>query len=620
MAMHHEIRSLLEASLEDVLVRLYSVTTLRWLYDVSLHALAESHAERLPVPPRAPGSNPGKAPRKADLVVLLLAVLRDKEMGRRFWESLPRPTRDLVAALTWERQASLEALEKSLGCPIAMVNPDQRRRHYEPFLLPPEFGLVALFRSMESAWGYYPHHNQPRKEDYLVVLPDTVRRVFKQIVPPPIGYDLIPLDGEPASTGKHYCPAQSALPDLHMVAELIAQGQLQYTKSERLTLSSLKKLRQVTDGAEFFEDAGDRDLALLRIRLLAGGTAFAGKKQWEQLLARPDSAEPVRALFQSVSQNACFLHEELLPHLSNRHNEWHDHHEPSTKQLAAFFGKLPPGRWVTWENIRSYHRLREQMPTLFGADTRGLLARVTTQGDAWSDTAHVSELNAFELVGEPLLKGFAFLLAAFGLAEIVYDVPRHPTYRRPGKENLTPYDGLRHVRLTPLGEFALGRRKSFETAAALPARPPVILDESRLLVTCREPDKLTELALGQFMESLAPGRYQMTPKSFLNGCHSRQDIEARIHQFRRAISPTPPANWEAFFERTLNRVAPLAFEPDYVVLKVGADEEFRSLLASDPILRETILKVEGLRIAVRQGDLKKLVKRLAQLGHLSPIA
>ena len=54
-------------------------------------------------------------------------------------------------------------------------------------------------------------------------------------------------------------------------------------------------------------------------------------------------------------------------------------------------------------------------------------------------------------------------------------------------------------------------------------------------------------------------------------------------------------------------------------MKVSADEEIRRLLASDLVLREVILKVEGLRIAVRRSDLKKLARRLEQSGELNPI-
>ncbi|MDA1275723.1 MAG: hypothetical protein O2960_17020 [Verrucomicrobia bacterium] len=85
------------------------------------------------------------------------------------------------------------------------------------------------------------------------------------------------------------------------------------------------------------------------------------------------------------------------------------------------------------------------------------------------------------------------------------------------------------------------------------------------------------------------------------------------------VSLKPPAIWEDFFAKTLDRIAPLRLEPGYLVLKLSGDEEIRSLLASDPVLREIILKVEGLRIAVRGNDLKKLAKRLEQFGYLSPI-
>ncbi|MCL4177961.1 MAG: hypothetical protein KJ072_09480 [Verrucomicrobia bacterium] len=313
--------------------------------------------------------------------------------------------------------------------------------------------------------------------------------------------------------------------------------------------------------------------------------------------------------------------EELLGHLANRQNRWARYHPASIRQLPAFFATLPAGKWVAWENVRRYRELREQVPTLFGPDTNGLDALATTVGrEEWSRFVDVTANTEFELVGEPLLKGFTFLLAAFGLAEIAYDSPTHSKYRRAKKAWLTPYDGLRFARLTPLGEFVFRRRDTYELASGPPTRASIVLDETRLLATCRNADSLTELALGQFMEKLAPGRYHLTPKSLVGGCRSRADLEERIRLFRRVVPAKPPAIWEAFFERTLARTSPLEFEPDYLLLKVGADEEIRRLLTSDPALREVVLKAEGMRIAVRRQDLKKLDRRLEQFGYLSPLA
>ena len=615
-----EIEKLLHAPLQDVLLKLYPATVLKWLYDVGLRNLVEAHPEVLPQADRAKRSGADKTPKKTDLIELLVAVLGDKAMGSRLFEALPQASRDALAAVTWEKQANLAALETTLGRVIATANPDERRIYYEPFLLPPNHGLLVVLENHEDRWAYSYNRDKPKKEDYRLLLPDAVRKAFKTFVPPPPGFELLPLDKVPTTARCRYSCAQKAIADLRLVAEYIAQGHLKYTKSEKVGMPSLKSLRQLTGGPEFFEDSDDSDLALLRTRLLVGGMAFAGEKERESLLARPDSAEPVREVFEKVAANAAFLHEELLGHLANSRNHWIAYRPHSIKELASFFKKFPAGQWISWENMRSYHALREKVPSLFAESAGGLQGQVVVPGSgSWSNSVYVDGRNEFDLVGEPLLKGYAFLLAAFGLAEIAYSSPKNATYHRPRKDYLTPFDGLRFVRLTPLGEFVLGRRDTYEVTSEAAARAAVSLVETRMLATCRNAHALTELALGQFLEKLAPGHYRMTPKSLLGGCKSREDIEERIRLFRRVVSANPPVIWETFFERTLARIAPLELEPDYIVLKVSSDEEIRRLFASDPTLREITLKVEGLRIAVRRSDLKKLAKRLEQFGYLSPI-
>ena len=617
MAMPHEIAKLIHAPIEDVLLKLYPAPFFKWLYEVNLRELADASPRALPQPDRPRLTDTDKAPKKAYLLSLLLAVLRDPALARRFFETLPEPTREAIAATTWERSVNLAALEKKLGRPIANQNPDERRIYYEPFLLPPEHGFLAIELEAAASWSYYSGSEKPKKEDYCLVLPDIIRKIFKTFVPPPPGYELLPLEHVPA---KHtqYSSADKVVADLRLIAEYIAQGHLKYTKSERISISSLRALREMTGGPEFFEDSDD-DLALLRTRMIAAGVAFVSEKEREKLLASGQSAEPVRDMIAKVLANTSLLHEELLGHLNQSRNQWCPHDPRGAKGLAEFFAKLPPGKWVSWDNIRSFHVLREEIPGIFGPGAHSLQAQATTTKDRWSRSITVSGHNEFELVSVPLLKGYAFLLAAFGVAEITCVPPKHPTYHRPNKPYLTPYDGLGFVRLTPLGEFVFRRREHFELAEAPRANSPIVLDETRLLATCRNPDQLTELARNQFMEPLAAGRYRMSPKSFLGGCASRQDIEERIKLFRRVVSAAPPAIWEQFFQQTLARVAPLNLEPDYLVLKVSDEEQIRRLLANDPVLRELVLKVEGLRIAVRQTDLKKLAKRLEQFGYLSPL-
>ena len=303
MAMLHEIGTLRDAPLEEVLLKLYPATILKWLYDVNLRELAETYPGALPQLDRTLTYGADKTPKKAYLMALLLAVLRDKTMGGRFFSTLPEPTRSVLAAVTWEKQVNLAALEQSLGCQIAVQNPEERRTFYEPFVLPPAHGFLLVGRSGDDRWYYYSRSDKQKKEDYCLSLPDEIRKAFRAFVPPPPGYELLPLDGVPASTGTRYSCAQTAIADLRLVAEYIAQGHLKYTKAERIATPSLKVLRQITAGPEFFPDATDSDLTLLRTRLFAGGMASAGQRERENLLAHPESAESVRELFASVSGN-----------------------------------------------------------------------------------------------------------------------------------------------------------------------------------------------------------------------------------------------------------------------------------------------------------------------------
>ncbi len=618
MAMSYEIEKLMNAPLEDVLLKLYPAPFYKWLYDTSLAELAKSCPEVLPQPEPGKSSAREKTFKKAYLIDLLLAVLRKPPLARQFLETLPAGTREVILAATWERRVNLAALEKALGRLIATANPDAQRIHYEPFLLPPEHGFLLLLKSSADHWIYSGKPNQ-KKENFVLVLPAVIRKIFQGLLPPPPDYELQPLDTAPDTAQSRFSCAQKAVADLRLTAEFIAQGNLKRTKSEQVAMPSLKLIHQLTGGPEFFENPGDSSLALLRTRLLAGGIAAVGNKERENLLAQPDNAQPVRELCGKVLASAQFLLEELLDHLANSHNRWYQCSAPAIKKLAAFFAELPAGKWVSWDNLRRYHLLRENVPSLFGPDLVYLRASAIEHANAWSTQVQVGQQNEFELVSEPLLKGYAFLLAAFGLLEIIYGPPGNTVFHLPKKAYLTPYDGLGFVRLTPLGEYVFGRRNTFDVSSGPSTQCAIILDEARLLATCRNADALTELALGQFFEKLAPGRYRLTSKSWLAGCRSREDIEKRIQLFRRVVSAAPPAIWEQLFQKTLSRLSPLITEPDMVVFKIGADEEIRRLLASDPILREVVLKVEGLRIAVHQTDLKKLAKRLEQFGYPNPI-
>ena len=599
-----------------VLHRSYSAASLIWLYETSLERLAKEHPYTLPPITDSQRHGKLKVPRKAYLVDLLVAVFEDEELCGLFFNSLPDATQAVLSVLTWQREILISELEDTAGVRLADLNPDKRKWNHVPFIIRKEHGFVCFTR---GRWDYYASYNEtPEKSAFMVCLPREIRRAFRPAIPKPADYNLLPLDDMDDVALRYTCAPQ-AVRDMKLVAEYIQQGHLKYTKAEKISKPCIRHIQAMTPGAEFFKETDDRDLELLRTRLLIGAMAFAGETARERLLASSE-AEPVRALYETLEAAPAFFAEELQDHLLGSRRSWIDYDSDGVKKLTTFFAKLPAGKWVSFDNIRRYHALRDREPTLFSHPPIGFDARASRVNDHWRDRVYVDFDNILTLATDPLLQGYAFFLAALGMAEIAYEEPKNEHYCHPRKPYLTPFDGLLGIRLTPLGEFVLGKRKTYDIESDTLHHAVVALDATRLLASCPDIDPLTELALKQFMTPLTPGHYQMTHKSLLGGCASRKELEERIRLFRRVISETPPPIWERFFESTLSRIAPLEPEPDRVVLKIDSDDEIRRLFASDPILRKHCLKVEGLRVAVLRSDMKTIAKRLAHFGYLCPVA
>lgn len=615
MPASREIPELLTASLEEVVATLYSAAFLRWLYNFALAALAREMPHLAPPELRDQPPPEGRPPNKRVLVALTLAVLRDRTAIQALYARLPGTVQEAIRTLAWTRKRTLAQLEAQLDTLIAMPNPEQRLRYYQPFVVDESCQFLCVIPVRERYWSGFHANDEADRTRQMVAMPETVRCAFREIVPAPPELVLVALPKPPA--GKRlYDRGLRAVNDVRLVAEYVQQGHLRQTVAQRVLPASLRHVLALTGGNEFYEPGDDKDLSMLRTRLLTAGVAHAKPAVRDQLLNRPDDAQPVAALFRDVATSPDFLSRELLMHLMPpRTCSWNG--RANVADVLAFFATLPPGAWVAWPNVQRHCELRELSPTPYARDQHGIRVRQVLHDQVWQDTVYVGDENQFEMVAVPLLQGFAFLMAAFGLAEIAYANPAQEETHLKGRPYLTPFSGLAAVRLTSLGEYVLGKRATVALAEQ-PARAAIALDERRLLATCAHIDPLSAMSLGKFMEKLAEGVYHMTHASLLGGCTSGHDIEERIKLFRRVVCAQPPPVWEQFFETTLARISPLRLESDRVVLGMRDSAELRHLFATDAFLRAHVLKVEGLRIAVHRGDLHKVVKRLEHFGYLIP--
>lgn len=603
--------------LEDVLTKTYPIDVCRWCYEMGLLPLLKTHPESFPEGMRP---NPRFVPKKQTLVALLCWVFGHPPLGRLFVENLPAQSQALLRVLVWTPALNLAEAEAQLGFEIATPIPNAPAYNYEPFQVAIDHRLAFLSIERTDAYYYYSPAQRLQKKNFNLTIPQTIRKILKGCLPYPAGYDLTPTESLPTPGFRRYTCEDQILQDLRIGAAFLTQGQAKFTKSERVTMGSVKTLGALLKGGEFFPDSTCNELATTRTRLLINALASSDRKAIDAMLNAPGEPAPLKGLLARVLGDPVLLHEELLPHIPPARNKWVTHASASIQGVMTFFRSLPTQLWVNRDNIESFHKLRELNPTLFAAATTSLFANVATDGNSWRFTGLNTSAGSWDLVSAPLLRGFAFLLAALGLAEVDYGPPSHSLYRSPGENYLTPFDGLRLVRLTHIGAYVLGSAPSLELKCNLPAQSLVVLDDTRLMAACDQPDPMTAMTLSKLFEEIAPGCHLMTAKSLLKGCRGREDLDERIQIFRKSIAAAPPPNWERFFAKIRSRIQPLSPDPGYVVLKVAGDEDLRRLLASEPTLRELVLKVEGMRIAVQRADLKRLGKRMEHFGYLCPVS
>ena len=178
------------------------------------------------------------------------------------------------------------------------------------------------------------------------------------------------------------------------------------------------------------------------------------------------------------------------------------------------------------------------------------------------------------------------------------------------------YDGLTHIKLTPLGAFVFGRSESYDGPLKTTSRGELVVDDKGLILTLRGIDPLKTMVLEQLGNPIGGNRFKVDFGSFLKECRSKKDVKNQIARFRDEICKKPPPIWETFFKTALQRVGPLTRVQQWEVYQVDPSPELINLLATDHILKSHVLKAEGYHLLIRPTDRKKVVRRLEECGFL----
>jgi len=572
---------------EDLLTKKYSAAKIIKFYDQFLEGVKRNPelAESLKDSPLL--NPPGKVLKKTR-VKILLEVFKKKELFNAFYSEFPDHVKKVIETLTWYGQIRLSDMEKKVGRKISTI---AKGRRYADFNLKPGFELVLTKHN--NKWYY--DYTTPKKEGVVLYINLQLREVLKQYLPKPEHYTLKPVKKR-TKTAFHSNFEPAALSELTRMAEFIEQGHMSTKKNGQPSVKGLRDLIKISGISEFYPRKAGKALELMRTRMLA----YFLIKVKPQIITPIDAPEVfLKESFKYwIDDYSSTIERDFLYHIDTRYSYyWGDDSNDRVKDnLFMLLGRLSSDKWTDVKHIMIHCILRNINLTDFFLDELRYKSVEETEYGSWMTAESIDHFTAPYLLYMPLLKAFFFMAAALGIVEICYNHPSNSKESHPDKEYLTVYDGLKYVRLTPLGKYVTGQTDKYEYMADYD-RGNIILDESRLILLIQGANPAINLIMEKIMEPAGHNRYRMTFASLLSGCSSRKDVLNKIKLFHDYVCKKPPEIWENFFEKALKRIDPLKKETQLDIFNINNDKELMNILTTDPIISRLILKVEGRRIA-----------------------
>lgn len=541
---------------------------------------------------------------KMELLAFLAFFLGDLRNFRIYLDSLPESVK-----LLWRRTMDfyyVSHAQFSEETGKKWIQPRDRYSLYSYDVPKSEelvwFGCMRGKTVGKDRFGY-------KDMDYYFFLPTFLRTHLYPLFFPDDQCKPVPQKELPADRLLHVFKAEAdILRELPVLKSLHAQGALEMGKT-KMTASTFKKAVKQLNMTEFFPEEADSGYSLMRASLVIPFYAFYQITDHSATDERPENI--LKGLLEEVIYYPGIFGPGILNHISGlRANVLLDSYIPGqATNILAFLRELNSRDWISVTHLcldlRKLERLFWYNLLFCNAD----FEKLDIVNQKLRTEVHLD--NCYTQLGIPFIKGFLFMLAAFGLLEIAY------TDSKP--DDASYYNSLRYVRLTSLGAYVLGLEKKYIAPVAQERTDYFELDDTKLLIRARGEHNPYEPLLDDISSFIGSRRYIVTFASFLKNCATHKDVSDKINFFKQYISSDLPDNWKEFFSTLSRQAAPMTrvTEARYLIYRVNAaDKELQRLVSTDPVLRRHVVRAENYLLLVKEGGQKELIARLKEFGYL----
>lgn len=547
-----------------------------------------------------------RLPQKTLMTKVCSLPFMSRRLYQYFAASLDPEVRTILERVARKGPQSHKMLEEDQG--ITTYNLD-RKDVYGNGYFREELNVLPKFKYLphQAPSSYYYH----RDLNIIFTLPEHLQRVIAVLAADPKAtwptYEELPEDAQELNL---FYGEELILRELPGLIIYLNNKRPKVNKKGRPNAASIRSLGKKLALTPFYPATAQPQLMHLRANML---TSLLLQK--DKLPNNAEIPNLIRKLFQdSYHQNfRSALH--LLTYVNGVTSLRESSFRAVESGTSDYFKSLYQQGWVDYQAWEARKEdLGYRVDFIYPSEIGRLDLEISSE---FSDSKFVTQLSIApyytrKFIQWPILRGQLFLLAAWGLLDLAY---AEPDTRAIGITADSPYDGVRYVRLTPLGAYVLGYTDEYETTVKQPFELSLADDVLSILLSAGDMD-LASRAIASFASPVGNKRFQTNADMFLQDCSTARDLQQKIDLFSTLFPGDLPANWQAFFRELSQKANPLT-EEEFLVFSIDPnDQNLLRLLAQDEQIQALCSKAEGYRILVKTGDFKKLQKLLRAYGYL----
>ncbi len=538
---------------------------------------------------------------KSVLIRLVIIPFYNKELFHAFLKDQPKEFNQILEALMWREYINGEEIESKMGIQLF----DERAHHYYPSRT--VFELINRYTffkvTSNDRYGYSSAYSKP---NVFLQFPLAFREHVRAFFPIPKEATIHPLK-EIEATDFIYETEETILLEIPRILAYYEQKQIRTANSGRPLASTYGKMQRKLNLREFYPKTKQKELKNLRTGLLAGlvttkTSNVSNDEPHEQVKSLLDNYQEV---FESIYG--------VVTHVKGIRDGYYTipQMEP---EMFNIFKSLPVNEWIAISNLESYIQMNgfDVKPISYHhASAKGYYIDKSKANYEQKTYIGKGIYNKFILC--PLIKGTAFLFAAFGMLDLAYNVINMEEFPKAVQSN---YDGLVYFRVNNLGAYLFGHVNEYKLPEKI-TTSSIRLSKDSLTIIIDEKDTNAVTMLEPYTERVSPNRFRTDYPFFLKDVKSKKDLESKIKLFQQSVKVDLPPNWKTFIADLRQKLNPLNPKNKLKVFEVpSTNKELLRLIAKDHILQKLCFKAEGYHILIKDTNYNKFKKRLQQFGYL----